>query len=478
MSEAARRPVSDRVRARRRWVARLGVFVVAVLAVGGTIAAARETGGPAAIGHPVGRTITPVPADASRVCAGPALRLADQSGENATRATPVGQETLSDAGSSGAVRRSTLAAGANGGSTPVVITAPAGRTTPSVAGSGVQDVEQSDLAGLTAAACADPVSSTWLVGGSTETGRTSLITLANPTAVNATVNLAIYDASGPVSAPGTEGIVVAPHTQSVVPLAGFVTGARSPVVHVTTAGGQIVAMMQESVIRTLTPGGVDIVQGSAPPATTQVIPGVVLRSAQGAQSGSDTADAAPVVRVYVPGAVQANLTLSIRSGGGGTTVNATAEPGIVTDIPLSDFADGTYSIVISADRPVVAAARTSTPTTNGRTDLGWFAAAPTLSGSVLTDIVNGPGATMTIVNPTRHDATVRLTSDRGTQSVLVTSGSTVDTAIPTGTAVRMTGAAGLVAAVSYQGSSGIAGFPVVPALQASSPLTVFPQAGG
>ncbi|WP_066515901.1 DUF5719 family protein [Curtobacterium ammoniigenes] len=479
MSTTSRRPVSERVRRRRRWVGRTSALVVVTLIAAGTVFAARDLAAPTAIGHPIGETVVPVPADAERVCAGSVLQLSNASGQNATTATALGTETVSAAGSDGTVHRGTIDAGPNGGSGATTITAPAGTTTPSVAGSGIQDIEQSDLAGLAAAACTDPVSSAWLVGGSTVTGRTSIITLSNPTAVNATVDLSIYDASGPVSAPGTNGIVVAPHTQSVVPLSGFVSGASATVVHVTTTGGQIVAMMQESVIRTLTPGGVDIIQGSAAPDTTQVIPGVVVRSAQAAQSGSDTADAAPIVRVYVPGAVQANLTLSIQSGGGGgTTVNATAEPGIVTDIPLSDFPDGTYSVSISADRPVVAAARTSTATSGGRTDLGWFASAPALTASVLTDVVNGPGATLTLVNPTRHDATVRLTSDQGSQSVLVTAGATVDTAVPLSTAMRITGAIGLRASVSYQGGSGIAGFPIVPALQASSPLTVFPQAAG
>ena len=55
--------------------------------------------------------------------------------------------------------------------------------------------------------------------------------------MNATVDLTIYDGSGTVSAPGTTGIVVAPRSQKVVPLSGFVSDQGSTVVHVESSGG-------------------------------------------------------------------------------------------------------------------------------------------------------------------------------------------------------------------------------------------------
>jgi hypothetical protein len=486
--------MSDKTTPRgRRWALRgTATFVGVVLAVG-TLGAAHFLGTPSSASQPVGRTVTPVPANAQRVCAGSILQLADANGGDATTASRLGKESVVATSSTGRVSTTRLGASSSGGSAPALLTAAAGAATPAVAGSGTQDVEQSDVSGLAAAACADTSASSWLVGGSTQTGRTSLITLSNPTAVNATVDLDVFDSSGKVSAPGTTGIVVAPHAQKVIPLAGFVSGASSPVVHVTSTGGQVVAMMQETVIRTLTPGGVDIVQSGAGPSLTQVIPGVVLRKAEQAQEGADSADAAPIVRVFVPGAKQASLTLSIRTAdGGGTTVNATAQPGIVTDIPLDDFSDGTYSVTIAANHPVVAGARTSTPTTGGKTDLGWFASAPALSSSTLADVVDGPSARITFVNTTRQDATVRLRSGGGsggagggsgsgggagggsTQEITVTSGSTATIAVPTSKPLRITHARGLYAGVTYSGATGIAGFPVRSAPSVSTPITVYP----
>lgn len=459
----------------RRWALRGTATAVAVVVAAGTIAAAHTIGTTVDPGHPAGRTVTPVPAAAERVCAGSALRLSDDAGNDATRATAVGSPEIASATTGDRVERSELQGSTTGSSAPTLLTAPAGDSAPQVAGSTVQNVSEGDVVGVGAASCDDPTQSTWLVGGSTETGRTSLVTLANPTDVNATVDLAIADANGTVSAPGTSGIVVAPNSQKVVPLSGFVTDQGATVVHVTSTGGQIVAHMQETVVRTLTPGGFDIVSGGAAPSRTQVIPGVVLDDAEGAQRGEDTADAGPVLRLYVPGETAARVTLGITTAdGGGTTVEATAEPGLVTDVPLDDFPDGRYSFTISSSVPIVAGARTTTPTDDGRTDLGWFASAEPLGRSTVTAVAAGSGARLNLVNPTREDATVTIASGDDTREVDVTSGSTATVTVPSAQQLTITGARGLVAGVTYQGADGIAGFPVRPATEVSSPVRVYP----
>jgi hypothetical protein len=459
----------------RRWVVRGTATAIALVVAAGTIAAAHTFGTTEAPGQPAGRTVTPVPADAERVCAGSALRLSDEAGNDATTASTVGTATVATATTGRTVERSDLAASSTGSSDPTLLTAPAGDTTPQVAGSSYQSVSNGDLVGIAAASCDDPSQSTWLVGGSTETGRTSLITLANPTDVNATVDLAIYDATGTVSAPGTTGIVVAPNSQKVVPLSGFVADQGSTVVHVSSSGGQIVAHMQEAVVRTLTPGGFDIVSGGAAPSRNQVIPAVVLRDAQQSQRGDDTADAAPVVRIFVPGTTAARVTLGITTAdGGGTTVNTTAEPGVVTDVSLDDFPDGRYSFTVSATVPVVAGARTTTPTDDDATDLGWFASAEPLGARTITSVAPGASSRLNLVNPTTRDAEVTIRSGDDRKRVQVTAGSTATVTVDTAKQLTITGAKGLVAGVTYAGDDGVAGFPVRPATEVSTPVRVYP----
>ncbi|MFJ3382319.1 DUF5719 family protein [Curtobacterium sp. NPDC090217] len=459
----------------RRWIVRGTATAIAVVVAVGTIGAAHAFGTTEAPGRPAGRTVTPVPADAERVCAGSALRLSDDAGNDATKATTVGTATVATATTGESVERSDLASSTNGSSDPTLLTAPAGDTTPQVAGSSYQNVSNGDLVGVAAASCDDPSQSTWLVGGSTETGRTSLITLSNPTDVNATVDLSIYDGTGTVSAPGTTGIVVAPNSQKVVPLSGFVSDQGSTVVHVTSSGGQIVAHMQETVVRTLTPGGFDIVSGGAAPSRSQVIPAVVLRGAQEAQRGDDTADAAPIVRLFVPGDKAARVTLGITTAdGGGTTVNTTAEPGVVTDVSLDDFPDGRYSFSVSSTEPVVAGARTTTPTDHDWTDLGWFASAEPLGAKAITSVAPGDGARLNVVNPTTEDATVVIRSGDDRKSVRVPSGSTETVGVDTAKQLTITGAKGLVAGITYQGDDGVAGFPIRPETEVSTPVRVYP----
>jgi hypothetical protein len=459
----------------RRWVIRGTATAIAVVVAAGTIAAAHTFGTQETPGRPAGRTVTPVPADAERVCAGSALRLSDDAGNDATTATPVGSASVATATTGSTVDRSDLQSSTTGSSNPTLLTAPAADTTPQVAGSSYQSVSDGDLVGIGAASCDDPSQSTWLVGGSTETGRTSLITLSNPTDVNATVDLSVFDATGTVSAPGTTGIVVAPNSQKVVPLSGFVSDQASTVVHVTSSGGQIVAHMQETVVRTLTPGGYDIVSGGAGPSRAQVIPGVVLRDIQQAQRGDDTADAAPVVRLFVPGSRAARVTLGITTAtGGGTTVNTTAEPGVVTDVALDDFDNGRYSITVSSTQPVVAGARSTTPTAERGTDLGWFASAQPLGKRVVTAVAPGDGVRLNLVNPTTEDARVTIASGDDRQRVDVAAGATSTVRVQTAKQLVITGADRVVAGITYAGGDGLAGFPLRPATEVSSPVRVYP----
>ncbi len=140
------------------------------------------------------------------------------------------------------------------------------------------------------------------------------------------------------------------------------------------------------------------------------------------------------------------MTLGITTAdGGGSTVNATAEPGIVTDVPLDDFPDGRYSFTISSTVPIVAGARTTRPTQDGATDLGWFASAEPLGDDVVTAVAPGSGARLNLVNPTREDAEVTIASGDDEQRVSVVSGDTVTVSPPTSTQLTITGASGIVA---------------------------------
>ena len=326
-------PDRTALRATRRLAVGLGGLVVA----GVVVAGATVLPLPALDATPAGRLVEPVPVDQVRVCPGSVLRLSDQDGAAATTSSAVGEPVVESSASAGGVDAADLAGADGTSSRPLALTAPVeGDVVPLLSGAQAQQVEDPELYGFASAPCTEPTSSTWLVGGSTQTGRVSLVTLANPTDVNSTVDLGIVAEQGEVQGPGIDGIVVAPRSQKVVPLSGFATGLVSPVVHVQSRGGRIVASLQQSVVRTLDPGGVDVVSGGAAPARQVVVPGIVVRdsaSLEGAVSEPSSADLQSVVRVYVPGeeAAQVSVTLSTADG---TSVQfqTRAEAGRVTPL--------------------------------------------------------------------------------------------------------------------------------------------------
>lgn len=466
---------------------RTGVGVVAVAIGAAVVAGATLLPLPTLSETPAGRVVTPVALDQQRVCAGSLLQLNGDSGASATSVTAgSAARTVTAAGStgSGAVQKPTTDSlkGSDGAaSKPLLVTAEAkGSTTvPAVAAAQSAASSTSALKGFAASPCAEPTSSTWLVGGSTETGRTSLINLVNASDVNSTVDLAVYGEDGKVEGPGLTGIVVAPGSQKVVPLSGFATGLASPVVHVVSRGGQISSSLQVSVVRTLEAGGLDTVSASASPSRSVTVPGVIVHSDNALQTatGKDGyGDLLPILRTYVPGSVNARIAIEMRTADGtGATFSVTAQAGQVTDIPLDGLATGQYTAFVTSNVPVVAGTRTSTLARDGDIDLAWAAAAPSLSGSTLFAVPTGPSPRLVVANPTSKVVSATL-SVRGKSAtrLQVPSGGSVAVALSPGAVGSLSEADGLRAALSFSSSSQVASYALFSPTAVSTPVTVYP----
>src|SRR5690606_26977998 len=224
---------------------------------------------------------------------------------------------------------------------------------------------QGGLRGLAVAGCSEPTSSAWLVGGATTVGRTTLLLLANPTAVEAEVEVTMWGESGPVSAPGMKGIAVPANGQRVLALSGFAPGLASLMVHVEARGGQVVAALQTSVTRVLDPGGVDLVSAGAAPSRQLVIPAVRIADAEGVGSSlglEGYEDLEAIVRVGNPGDDEAEVEVEVTptaEGGAATSFHLHVLPGQVIDTALATalelgeepFADGSYTVALRSDVP-------------------------------------------------------------------------------------------------------------------------------
>lgn len=455
-------------------------------------------------------TVVPAPADQIRVCPGSAMRLGDESGADAGSAFAIGTPDVDGAAVDGDLERARLAGvdpGAGSAAAPEVLRVPPGSASSDrgalVAGAQVQDVDAPDFRGLAAAACGEPSGSVWLVGGATTVGRTTAVLLANPTEVPASVSLAVYGESGPVSGPGMTGIDVPAGGQTVVSLAGFAPGLASPVVHVTARGGRVVATLQQSIVRGLDAVGVETVGAGSDPAPSLVVPGVRIVDTVGTGRASalpDWADVEPVVRIGVPGDEPATVTVRVVPEGDavGASFEVAVEPGQVSEIPLfageqgegdsNALADGTYSVFLDADVPIVGAVRASTAVDAGTdiesldllaappSDLAWFAAAPALSESALLVVPDGPDPLLTIANPTDADAEVELVPQDGGAAVplVVPAGRATSVAVEPG-AYLLAGSEGLSVAVGLAGPGMLASFVLSPPRPVAGPVVVHPD---
>lgn len=461
-------------------------LAVAVLAIGGTtlipLPTSRATS-PA-------ETVTPVAAAQQRVCPGPLLRLGDESGGSATTATSIGAAVTTTQAVPDDPEQTSLPATENlAGIAPELLTLPPvsdTSVTPAVSGSQSQSSSTAGLSGFSAAECAEATGDTWLVGGSTATGRTTIVTLSNPTTVIATVDLAIYGESGRVSAPGAEGLLVAPGTQRIFSLAGYAPGVVSPVVHVESRGGLVVANLQQSVVRTLVTGGIDTIGRTRAPSTETIVSGVVIRSADAvaaAQTAPGFEDLESALRLLAPGdtATTVDVTITSESAASGAVpieFDVSLEPGTVSDVPLPGLVDGTYTVELEADQPFVAGVRTSTVAEAGTTsDLAWFSGARTLRDETLLSIAPGPSPVLHLTNSSDDDVRVEVEVagvDVEGRAVEVPQGETVAVAVTADSDVRLTGTRGVRATVTYAGPAQLASFTVTPPGVASSDVTVYP----
>ncbi|PJJ61714.1 DUF5719 family protein [Compostimonas suwonensis] len=429
--------------------------------------------------------VSPQPTDQQRVCPGPLLALAEDASA-ATATTAVGAPAIAFwTDSSSEPVRAPLAVpddtadGANG--TPIAITVPVGDGDglPLISGSQSQQAAGEFLAGFAAAVCGEASGESWLAAGSTDVGRTSLVLLSNPSDVDATVDLTVFGESGTVAAPGATGLLVPAQTQRVVSLAGLAPNLRSPVVHVLTRGGQVYASLESSIVRGLSPDGVELTGPTGPPASSQVITGIGITGAAPSAVSSDEGadDSKPGIRLLAPGDQPAAVEIGLTSEGNavpGTSLTITLQPGVVTEVPLDALTPGTFTAVVASDQPIVASARTIAAGTAAR-DFAWHVSSAAIEGDFLVSVAPGTGPRLSLYNPGTADAAIEVTRDGGQPAaVTVPAGASVGVPATGGVNYAVSGGDALVASVSYQAEGIASAFALNPVNPLAAPLEIYP----
>jgi hypothetical protein len=468
--------------------ARVITGVIGIGVAAATLAAAAFLPLPSHTAAPASVLVTPVPTAQQLVCPGAVLRLANESGQGATTASAIGHPTVRSFSSTGQIDSSPLGQSdaSTGGTSaaPTVISTPPNQADPTqqlvLSGAQVQAVNESEFVGLTAAECGVASGDIWLAGGSTAVGRTTLLMLNNPSAVAATVSVELFGENGKISAPGTSGIIVPASGQRVLSLAGFQPGVLSPVVHVASTGGQIVAELQESIVRGLDAGGIDVVSATTAPSVLNVIPGLSVSHIDQVQAlqvgGEDFADLRAVIRLYAPGSGTIATTISVvpEDGAGvGASFAYSLDAGRVVDVPIADLDNGSYTVRVQSASPVLASARVSSALASA-TDFAWLSAASELDVTAHLTVAFGPSPVLHLNNPATTPATVTLTDNAGlTSTVTVPAGASSVVPVNPGASYGLSGFTTLYAAVTLADDWQLARYAVHPLGVGSAPITVF-----
>ncbi|WP_372696910.1 DUF5719 family protein [Arthrobacter sp. JSM 101049] len=346
-----------------------------------------------------------------------------------------------------------------------------------------------DLAGLAAARCQVPSNQQWLTGASTTVGSMALLTLANPSETPSTVDLELFGAQGRIEAGNTRGIVIAPGESTSIVLGGLASGEESLTVKATSTGAPVTAIIQQSILRGLTPGGVDFIAPSAAPGERQVVPGVLVQDAKtqkdiAGQDGYE--DAVPTLSLTVPGTAEQRVKVRLVGEKGEVSLPSdgqyTVAGGATLAVPLTGVPGGTYTAVVDAEEPVAASVRTTRGTKAGeRTDAAWTGSAQRLGGEHLVAVPQGAESRLVFAAPEGEGSVeVRPVNAKGSVgkpvTVTVESGRSVERTIASlgkdvvAVALSASGDAVYGSMLSTQGKTGVSSLGLPPATQ--GPRTV------
>src|SRR5699024_9365742 len=140
------------------------------------------------------------------------------------------------------------------------------------------------------------------------------------------------------------------HSEVVVLLEAEVPDEARLAVRVRSTGGEVSAYVQDAQLRGLVPAGVATIVPTAAPAPDVHVPGVELVESE------LTDDDPAVVRILNPGEDDATLSVSLLGPGSREPIpganDIVVDPGAVAEVSLAGLPAGTWTVAVSADRPV------------------------------------------------------------------------------------------------------------------------------
>lgn len=295
-----------------------------------------------------------------------------------------------------------------GGSAPQVLKAAPGEP---FAAAQVQQVSTEDLRGLAASTCAEPTNEQWLIGGDSTLGVSTTVSLANPTAVPATVQLTIYDEHGPVDAGAVSGVLVPAGSERTVSLSGYAPGRDRLAVRVTSTGAPVTALLLVSQTKAISSYQVDTLTRQVTPSISLVVPGVTnISSHTAGPNDVGTDEGFPVlVRLLAPAGETGTATVSAMLADGTTRALGAVDfsGASVAQLITSEWPEQANAVRIDATAPVIGVVMGSAESGTEH-DYAWFTPAPSIAADEPVAAAVVSGGQLVIANPGSVTATVRL----------------------------------------------------------------------
>ena len=260
---------------------------------------------------------------------------------------------------------------------------------------------------LAATGCATPGTQFSFVGGSTQVGDELRLVLTNIDDSVASVDVNLLGPKGPVSTPGSNGLLVEPHSRLALDLAKL--GPGQP--HLTTLVTAVTGRVAAAVLTTHREGdiakGEEWIPDSGPSSRRSVVPGLV-------------SDATRQTLVLAnPGADAANVSLQLVTKSGTvvpTNANAlVVPPTSVFSVDVTPALKGhSGALIVTADTPVLAGVSQEFASTEAQpADISWSGQTGSLTSAAVLPVVPIDAAA-------KRDVFLYLSAVRGAVTVTIT----------------------------------------------------------
>lgn len=212
----------------------------------------------------------------------------------------------------------------------------------------------SSALGISAVSCQTPSLEQWLVGGSTTLGSSSELVIQNPSQTPVTVKVELWGANGKLTLAAQDTYLVPANQELSTLLEGLSAEQRRLVVKVSASGGMVTSYLKTINQSGLTPQGGSYVTAGLGLAQEHILPGVYVE--EGGIGDSTTG----AIRLLSPEvSTSAHIAIFDAKGQhvlrGYQTVPLVA--GAVNDFSLGGLPKGTYTIVVTGDKPILAGAQ-------------------------------------------------------------------------------------------------------------------------